>query len=221
MFKFINLFISNKLSLFSGRSKFYVTAITTLLTLIVFSGNASANETTRLVKLNDTVEIRMSSLNSEENFVTISWRQKGKRSKTYLQTAAKLRHEGGLSFVNIFIEQGLLPDFKSECTAKTETVCSVAITDDFQYGQDSDQTMRYLVYHDQSNCPYQHRFITTATATKFGEAATDLATQAGNIGQNYLPMAQQAASTFNEVSGLAKSAFGDYLYSMNGGNTCG
>lgn len=191
------------------------------LSLVAVSGPAAAQDAPRLVQLNDMIEIRMSSLNADENMVPISWKQKGRRTKTYLQTAAKLRHDDGVTFVNIFVESGLLVDFKTECAATTETVCAVTVSQDFQYGQDKDETLRFLVYHDQSNCPFQHRFMTTATAARFGEAANEMASKAGDIGQSYLPMAKQAADAFNQIAGLAQSAFGDYLRNMDGGGTCG
>lgn len=191
------------------------------LSLVAVSGAAAAEDTPRLVQSNDMIEIRMSSLDADENLVEVSWKQKGRRTKNYLQTAAKLRHDEGVTFVNIFIEKGLLPDFKIACDATTETVCSATVSQDFQYGQDKEGTLRFLVYHDQSNCPFQHRFMTTATAARFGEAANEMATKAGAIGQSYVPMAKQAADAFNQVAGLAQSAFGDYLRNMDGGGTCG
>lgn len=192
-----------------------------VLSVLAVSGTAAADDTPRLVQTNDTIELRMSSLDSDENLVAVSWKQKGRRTKTYLQTAAKLRHDDGMSFVNIFVEQGLLGDFKAECNATTETMCSMTVSQDFQYGQDKDETLRFLVYHDQSNCPFQHRFMTTATAARFGEAANEMASKAGDIGQSYMPMAKQAADAFNQIAGLAQSAFGDYLRTMDGGSTCG
>jgi len=77
----------------------------------------------------------------------------------------------------------------------------IQVDEAFQYGQDNDKTLRFLVYHNKANKPYQHRFIET--------------TAFSNIGNKIIAVGASAAGSWSEAlnqgAELAKAFIGDYL----------
>jgi len=162
----------------------------------------------RLVQEGDKITFQQSDLTLEENQLTIRYQQQmNKRQGEYIQTAAKFDADGQDAFVIVFIQQDLAQNLLAGCEGAASTTCTVTVNSDFQYGQDKEQTIRFLVYHDKSNKPYQHRFISTSTASKFVNGAEQFAKQAG---VSY-PQAQATAQAFSDVVGLGKAVVGDYL----------
>ncbi|THU81252.1 hypothetical protein K435DRAFT_629348, partial [Dendrothele bispora CBS 962.96] len=79
----------------------------------------------------------------------------------------------------------------------------VTITEKFQYGQKNAQgDFRFVVYHDTSRKPYQHRFIETTLLAKGGDIAVKLAKAFGY---------DQVGTS---VSDFLKGFIGDYLHNF-------
>lgn len=53
----------------------------------------------------------------------------------------------------IYVQASKLDEFKSK--KKTGEDITVEVDGNFQYGQNKDQTKRFLVYHDKGNKPFQ------------------------------------------------------------------
>lgn len=181
-----------------------------LLFVLMVSGAFAAQK--RLVQEGDNITFRRSALTSKDNVLTMHWSQERRtRAGTYVQTAAKFDADGQGAFVVVFIEQALVEDLLTGCADAAATTCTVTVNSDFQYGQDKEQTSRFLVYHDNSYNPYQHRFVTTATASKFLMGAEELAERGGSASDGTVLFAQAAAQGFKDVVTIAKAAFGNYL----------
>ncbi|KAK7447751.1 hypothetical protein VKT23_014009 [Stygiomarasmius scandens] len=138
--------------------------------------------------------------------VTVTWSQSlSSKSEPYYAIAATNTSRDNAT-VNFFVQKNWfdsqLGSFASVDGKSTEVLrmILVTITDKFQYGQKNAQgDFRFVVYHDTSRKPYQHRFIETTLLAKGGDIALKLAKGFGYdaIGTN--------------VTDFAKAFIGDYL----------
>lgn len=88
----------------------------------------------------------------------------GDRSETYYEIEAAI--EGAkLSLVTIFIFDKFSDQVKNKCKAG---LCRLKVDSAFQYGQNKENTVRFLVLHNKSNKPYQHRFVETSMLSNGG-----------------------------------------------------
>ena len=166
----------------------------------------------RLVEKGDVITFRKSSLNDPNNGVKIEWQQDFRdKSQDYVETAVKYTVGDQDFLAPLFVQKNLVEELLDECEDKTAKKCTVKVNSDFQYGQDSDQTARFLVYHDQANKPYQHRFVNNELASKFANSAQQLAESAGNTAGSIIPQVKIATAGFDKMVSLGKAYIGDYL----------
>lgn len=164
----------------------------------------------RLVEKCDTITFQKSSLNDPKNVVPIEWQQNlTKQNQDYVGTAFIYDNEADIA--PLFVQKNLVDTFLDQCEDKTAESCTLEVNSDFQYGQDSDQTARFLVYHDKANKPYQHRFVTSELASKFANNAQELAKLTGDSIGSIIPQVKIATAAFDKMVSLGKAYIGDYL----------
>ncbi|KAK7442568.1 hypothetical protein VKT23_016166 [Stygiomarasmius scandens] len=140
--------------------------------------------------------------------VTVTWSQSlSSKSEPYYAIAATNTSRDNAT-VNFFVQKNWFDSQLSSFASidgksnilRLRNTAKVTITDKFQYGQKNAQgDFRFVVYHDTSRKPYQHRFIETTLLAKGGDIALKLAKGFGYdaIGTN--------------VTDFAKAFIGDYL----------
>ncbi|KIW92486.1 uncharacterized protein Z519_06333 [Cladophialophora bantiana CBS 173.52] len=99
--------------------------------------------------------------------LTIHWSQM-LRSRNEDYWLCKYTVESGAE--KIYVQASKLEEFKQK--KKDGKDFTFVVDDSFQYGQDKEKTKRFLVFHDKSNKPYQHRFVEN-TYTELGGKAAD------------------------------------------------
>ncbi|MGB3514374.1 MAG: hypothetical protein WBA93_35215 [Microcoleaceae cyanobacterium] len=104
---------------------------------------------------------------------TIKWQQDlGSRQEEYIVVPYSVKDKTASG--SLFIQLGLADSFFDNCKEDESTNPLVSggykiqVDNDFQYGQNNEKTLRFLVYHDKSNKPYQHRFIETTAFSNIG-----------------------------------------------------
>lgn len=137
---------------------------------------------------------------------TIKWQQDlGSRQAPYTVVPYTVKDKQAAG--SLFIQSSLADQFFEKCQkddSENPLVSGgykIEVDDAFQYGQNNEQTLRFLVYHDKSNKPYQHRFIET--------------TAFSNIGNKIVAVGAASAPQWSEIlkqgADLAKGFIGDYL----------
>lgn len=156
-----------------------------------------------LVEKNDYIKFDPASKES----VTIKWQQDlSERSEQYVVIPYTVI--GKPASGSLFIQTGYAEEFmnKSEKDESTNPLVSggskIKVDDAFQYGQDNDKTLRFLVYHNKANKPYQHRFIETTAFSNIGKKIQ----KAGNEYGGAL-----WGGIINKGADLLKGFIGDYL----------
>jgi len=84
----------------------------------------------------------------------------------------------------------------------------IQVTDAFQYGQDNEKTMRFLVYHNKDSKPYQHRFTSTNMFIESAKVLKDLVSIASELP---IPYIGKINIWFGRVVDMGSSIFGDPL----------
>ena len=137
------------------------------------------------------IEWQQSFQDRSETFIVIPYTVKGKdasgtlfveqkKAKTLMASATKAKNDKDSLF---------------DAPAYTCT-----INEDFQYGQDKNKTIRFLVYHDKSENMFQHRFVST---NAFEKIATKVAEQAGKI--------DEIKGVLSKIMSAGKAYIGDSL----------
>ena len=161
-----------------------------------------------LVTLNDTLIFQKSELDNTAHHKTIKWSQSfSEREEVYLQLTT-LKQGKTIEFVMLFVQKEVIPTLKKQCTQEEE--CKVKVTQVYQYGQNSEKTLRFLVLHNKANKPYQHRFMSTSTLATFASGAEKLTKQAEALGV-VIPGAGLASMLGNKFTKGLKSVIGDPL----------
>ncbi|KAK7447736.1 hypothetical protein VKT23_013992 [Stygiomarasmius scandens] len=132
--------------------------------------------------------------------VTVTWSQSlSTKSEPYYAIAAVNTSRGNAD-VNFFVQKNKFDNELSSFASVDGNTAKVTVTDKFQYGQKNAQgDFRFVVYHDTSRKPYQHRFIETTLLAKGGDIALKLAKGFGYEGVG------------TSVADFAKCFVGDYL----------
>jgi hypothetical protein len=175
-----------------------------------------------LVELNDEITFRRAATSNPDNQLSFRYSQSGRERKgDYIQVAARFERGEALEYLPLFVQQELVEDLLSTCEPPDEEFCTVIVTSAFQYGQDKQGTSRFLVFHEKSQKPYQHRFISTTTASNFMIGAEELSQKAEKVAESDVVRdhagvgvsmsAQAAVAAFSEVADLGKSYVGDFL----------
>jgi hypothetical protein len=158
----------------------------------------------RLVQKGDKITFSQDALKTTDNVVSIEWSQDfaTKSMKADYRVVDAVIDGAGVS-VTLFVETSLTDSLEKKCTLE-ESKYTVVVDSDFQYGQDQEQTVRFLVYHNKKNKPYQHRFIETNKLEKMAKIAKK-ATESVDLAQT-----QAITSSIERV----ESTFGDYLHNF-------
>lgn len=171
-----------------------------LSALFLFSSSAEAS----IVQCGDEISFDKAQLNVEESLVTIEWSQDFKtRKATYSEIPAIDKEK---EVFPLFVQASMIDNFLSKSNCEDDK-CTIKVGKEFQYGQNKAQTDRFLVYQNKLNKPYQHRFVTSNTLTKFANAA-EAFSQVENIP---ISIVNDGLKQFGSIVKLGKSAFGDYL----------
>ena len=159
-----------------------------------------------LVEKNDYIKFDPASKES----VTIKWQKDlSERSEQYVVIPYTVI--GKPASGSLFIQTSYAEEFmnKSEKDESTNPLVSggskIKVGDAFQYGQDNDKTLRFLVYHNKANKPYQHRFIETTAFSNIGKKIQ----KAGNEYGGAL-----WGGIINKGADLLKGFIGDYLHNF-------
>ena len=165
-----------------------------LVCLFIFPDIASAV----VVKKGDDITVYKSAVDDGQT-ETIKWRQGKMREAEYVVVDASL----GNNDVPLFIQSAKKGEFLDRCNTSSDNdkICKVKVDNRFQYGIDKNKENSFLVFHNKTNKPYQHRFFTESTIRRLISAA-----KSGSKGIGYLP-----AKAFDKFLGGTKSFLGDYL----------
>ncbi|CZR40421.1 hypothetical protein FPRO06_02078 [Fusarium proliferatum] len=115
-----------------------------------------------LIGKGDTIYVRDVELDNEP--IVVKWQQWGARSERYIP--AQYRNITG----KIFIQVSKADEFRLKHDRSKDSY-TVRINQDFLYGQNKEQTKRFLVLHDKEHKPYQFRFVESAMVAAGNEAA--------------------------------------------------
>ncbi|THU83588.1 hypothetical protein K435DRAFT_871128 [Dendrothele bispora CBS 962.96] len=133
--------------------------------------------------------------------VTVTWSQTTNKSEPYYAIVAKNTRDN--VDVNFFVQKNWFDNELNKFATVDGNTARVTITEKFQYGQKNAQgDFRFVVYHDTSRKPYQHRFIETTLLAKGGDIAVKLAKAFGY---------DQVGTS---VSDFMKTFIGDYLHNF-------
>ena len=178
------------------------------LNFILITLGLSVAHASPLVNKGDTLIFSSDVFGDQEAVKTVEWSQSfSKRTAKYIQVTASVK-SATPTLTMVFIAKPLAIALKeSNCKGMK---CTLKVDDRFQYGQNSEKTMRFLVLHDKSNKPYQHRFISTSTLSTFADGAKALANQADKVGA-IIPPASIAAATGKQAISAIKALVGDPL----------
>ena len=177
----------------------------------LFLSTISFAEETRLVQLGDEITFGLTDISSSENVVTVKWRQTlMRRTHPYVQTAAAYEADGKSALFSLFIQKDMLQRVLDQCGDRSSETCQVTVNDDYQYGQNNAKTSRFLVYHDKSRKPYQHRFINTTTIAIFGKRAQKLVNFGAFVFGSLVPKLDAGVGAFN----LLADSVGDNLHNF-------
>ena len=174
------------------------------LVLFILPSFAFADD---LVTTGDIVTFEETELGKEKNMKTIEWSQMLRTHKKPYVQLTTLKEGKEPSFVMLFVQKPLIPFVKKQCQ---NGICKVKVTKKFQYGQNKEKTLRFLVYHDKNNKAYQHRFLSTSTLSTFSEGAQILTNNAKSLGV-VVPGVGAAAMLSDQVIKGLKSVLGDPL----------
>ncbi|KAI4675308.1 uncharacterized protein J4E84_010200 [Alternaria hordeiaustralica] len=152
-----------------------------------------------LVQKGDTIYVHPEFLSdSKSNRMTVSWSQNWfNRTEKYKLCKFTVK-SGGDAKGLIYVQANKVAEFKSKKTSGEDF--TLTVDESFQYGQDKDQTKRFLVFHDTDNRPYQHRFVEN-TLTELGDGANEYVKEFTGV-------------SFEAVGMMAKMFVGDYLHNF-------
>lgn len=158
---------------------------------------------TTLVEKGDVIEFYKEPQVSTE----IKWQQNFKdRSEVFLTIPYKVKDKEASG--SLFVEQKMADKFM-KAAKKVETnkeslfkssAYTITINEDFQYGQDKEKTIRFLVYHDKNENIYQHRF---ASNNAFQKIVSKIGEQTDKI--------ESVQKIFDKITRLGKAYLGDKL----------
>ena len=150
---------------------------------------------------------------------TIKWQQDlGNRQEPYLVYPYSV--EGKPAQGSLFIQFGLRKDFFKNCKVGESDIVpdekeyKIQVSEAFQYGQNNEKTLRFLVYHNKSNKPYQHRFIETTAFSNIGNKIAAVGSGAVSVAGTAAGAGAAAGAweeLFKQGVDLAKAFIGDYL----------
>ena len=160
-----------------------------------------------LVSLGDQLVFSKASLTDANAIKVVEWSQSfSSRKAKYVQITAAVKKDQP-HLVMLFMSEAMALVMQEQCK---NGKCQMKVNSKFQYGQNKEKTMRFLVLHDKSNKPYQHRFISTSTLSTFANGAEVMAKTASTLGV-VVPSAGFIGMTGGKIVSSLKSVIGDPL----------
>ncbi|KAI4608964.1 hypothetical protein J4E80_008709 [Alternaria sp. BMP 0032] len=162
-----------------------------------------------LVQKGNTIHIPAEFLGGEKSStITVNWSQRlSSRQQDYYICNYTVK-SGGESDGVIYVQTDKLDDLKAKKIDGGDY--TFRVDESFQYGQNQEQTKRFLVFHNMNNWPYQHRFVEPTITTLGAEAKKftgPLGLSDSDDGWN------PAADVVQGVDMVARNFVGDYLHS--------
>ena len=154
----------------------------------------------------------------EKNVKQISWSQDlDPMSEPYMLVSAMFsnpREEGVIPRqVPVYIHATLKDAFLKMCVLdKEKKICSFTVNKNFRYGQDAEKTKRFLVLHDPSFTPFQHRFMDSNYIAIMLKTGKDAANAVVGPMAEYLPYGDLYEGLSEGSAEVIKQAFGDQLW---------
>ena len=162
---------------------------------------------TPLVTSGDQLVFSQSALNEATAVKVVEWSQSFRSRKAkYIQITGIVKRDQP-HLLMLFMAQEIVPAVQEQCK---NGKCTMKVDSRFQYGQNKEKTMRFLVLHDKSNKPYQHRFISTSTLSTFASGAEAMAKSASALGV-VVPSAGLIGLTGGKIVSSLKNVIGDPL----------
>ncbi|KAF9176099.1 hypothetical protein BGZ49_006695 [Haplosporangium sp. Z 27] len=164
-----------------------------------------------VVQLGDTVQI-----NDIKKYVTerktVTWSQDwgSEKSAEFVFIPYKDSSPGFIA-----VEMARIKDFQKLCRTvpsnnedwdNLEPCYEFTVTNEFKYGQNNEQTQRFLVFLDPSYKPFQHRFTTASSGTA-------CMTTLGSLSKKWGSSLEHVAYVGGAID-IAKSIVGDDLHSF-------
>ena len=161
----------------------------------------------KLIDQGDQINFKLAELTNVNNIRKVKWSQ-FMRTKTqnYIELTANIEGKD-IAAATLFISSKFVDQVKKKCAGDT---CKLKVDSTFQYGQNKEKTVRFLVLHDKSNKPYQHRFVETSMLSMAATSAETVAKGAGLIGA-FVPPAAIAGKTGEIAIEKLKAIVGDPL----------
>ena len=162
----------------------------------------------KVVEKGDKISFKEAELSNSKNAREVKWSQfMRERTETYLEINAAIEGKG-LALTTVFISKILVDQIKKKCASGK---CILKIDQSFQYGQNKEKTVRFLVLHNKSNKPYQHRFVETSMLSMAASGAEATMKGAGLI-TSFVPGAAIASKTGEVAIKKLKALVGDPLH---------
>ena len=169
-----------------------------------------------LVRLGDKVQLNVAQL--EDSIQEIHWSQDGKDvTKRYFLISAMFenpREPGTVpSEVPIYVQTFLKDFFLNKCEAQAGSdICTLTVDKNFRYGQDAEKTKRFLVLHERTLTPFQHRFMDTNSMAMLLKSGKKAAESMGKPAADFIPYAGLIGKVGDGTANALKKAFGDQLW---------
>ena len=169
-----------------------------------------------LVQLGDVVSVVPSQL--EGHTQEISWSQdRQAMTERYILVSAMFhnpRLEAAIpSQVPIYIHVTLKDAFLRMCEPGAgRDTCRLKVNKNFRYGQDAEKSKRFLVLHDRTFTPWQHRFMDTNSIAIFLKTGKDTADAVVGPMADYIPYGTLIGKAGDGTAEAIKQAFGDQLW---------
>jgi hypothetical protein len=186
-----------------------------MLNVLMMSALALANPEDSLAAKGDAFWFTASALDDESNVLNVQWSQAMReQAQDYVQVTGLFsdapKATDATPFM-LFLQKDMVEAFRQQFC--DESRCQAAITSQFQYGQDKEMTMRFVVYHNPANKPFQHRFLATNAATTYTRTLQQVASTAGELNLP-VPGVEKATSIVGDFTTIGQNLVGDNLHSF-------
>lgn len=166
----------------------------------------------RLVKAGDEITFYTNDLTGPARVVQLVEWQKDLKQKqaNYIQLAAQFDAGGMRDFLILFVQEPVVKRLLARCGDSTAMSCTVTVDAEFQYGGDAAGTMRFLVFHNRANQPFQHRFVNQTVAKNFAVGVKGLMEE---VDESDAPMfgAELGVASVLRVVEMGQATIGDPL----------
>jgi hypothetical protein len=163
--------------------------------------------------LGDPITFYLGDLTGPERRVqVVEWSENLQKVEApYIQLAARLDVDDKTTFVIVFVQEETADRLAARCQDPMALSCTITVDAEFQYGGDSDGTMRFLVFHNRRALGiYQHRFVNQTMAKNFAVGMEGLEESAQEMNVPTFG-AEMAIESVMKLSEMGQAMFGDPL----------